>query len=129
MPGTPSSTDLIGIDMPSSAPLLRSPRPYCWLPAMELEPGMVIARPVFGGAGLQMTIHLAVGSTITASTIAQLINKGVECVAVLQDAPLDEAPFASRLGAYESRLHEIFGPAPDENCRSLLEALLADGPP
>ncbi len=89
---------------------------------------MVIARPVFGGSGMQMTIHLAVGSTITASTIAQLINRGVECVAVQQDAPLDEATYATLVGEYESRLHEIFGPVPDGNCRSLLDALLADGP-
>lgn len=95
---------------------------------MELEPGMVIARPVFGGPGNQLTIHLAIGSTITANTIEQLINKGVECIAVLQNAPPDEAAYANIVGQYESRLHEIFGPDPDENCRSLLDALLADGP-
>ena len=95
---------------------------------MDLEPGMVIARPVLGHSGMQVTMHLAVGSTISASTIAQLINKGVECAAVLQDAAPDEASCAELVAQYESRLHEIFGPDPDENCRPLLEALLADGP-
>lgn len=104
------------------------PRGYCWIPTMELEPGMVIARPVFGGRGIQLTIHLAIGSTITANTIDQLINKGVECVAVLQSSPPDEAAYANIVSQYESRLHEIFGPDPDENCRPLLDALLADGP-
>ena len=89
---------------------------------------MVIARPVFGGPGIQVTIHLAIGSTITASTIAQLVNKGVECVAVLQDTQPDAAISASLVRQYESRLHQVFGPDPDENCRPLLDALLADGP-
>lgn len=95
---------------------------------MDLQPGMVIARPVFGGSGIQMTIHLAIGSSITSSTIAQLINKGVECVAVMEDTPPDAATYTGIVAQYEARLHEIFGPAPDENCRPLLDALLADGP-
>ena len=90
---------------------------------------MVIARPVLGLSGMRATILLAVGSIITASTIAQLINKAVECVAVRQDSPPDQGSYAKRVRQYESRLHEIFGPDPDENCRPLLEALIADGPP
>ena len=115
-------------DMPTSTASMRSPRGYRWIPTMDLEPGMVIARPVFGRSGRQVTLHLAVGSAITASTIAQLVNKGVECVAVLDDAALDEAVHAQIVSQYESRLREIFGPDPDVNCRPLLNALLADGP-
>jgi len=115
-------------DIPGSAASARPPRGYVWIPTMELEPGMVIARPVFGGPGMQVTIHLSVGSAITASTIAQLVNKGVECVAVLQDPQPDAATCANSVCQYESRLHQIFGPDPDENCRPLLDALLADGP-
>ena len=107
---------------------MRPPRNFCWMPTTELAPGMVIARPVFGGQGRLVTIHLAVGSAITASTIGQLINKGIECVAVEQEAPPDEATYANIAEQYESRLHEIFGPEPDENCRALLQALLVDGP-
>lgn len=106
----------------------RPHRGYCWIPTLALAPGMVIARPVFGGPGRQLTIHLAVGSPITASTIGQLINKGVECIAVVQETPPDAAAYAHAVDQYEARLHEIFGPTPDENCRPLLEALLADGP-
>ena len=95
---------------------------------MELAPGMVIARPVYGGSSISPTIHLAAGSAITASTISQLVNKGVECVAVLQESALDQAAYAAAVSQYESRLHEIFGPDPEENCRPLLAALLADGP-
>lgn len=114
--------------MPAAAESIRPVRDYCWIPTIELEPGMVIARPAFGGPGIRWTIHLAVGSVITASTIDQLVNKGVECVAVLQTPPPDEAAYANMVRQYESRLHEIFGPDPDENCRPLLDALLADGP-
>lgn len=106
----------------------RAPRDYCWLPTAKLKPGMVIARPLFASSGMKATIHLAVGSAITAGTIDQIINKGVECVAVRQDSPPDAAAFADRVNRYESRLEEIFGPAPDENCRPLRDALLADGP-
>lgn len=105
----------------------RPPRGYCWLPTMKLEPGMVIARPVFGGSGINAAIHLPIDTVVTASTIAQLINKGVEAIAVVQ-SPQDEEVRAAQVDLYESRLHEIFGPAPDEHCRPLLEALLADGP-
>lgn len=118
----------MGTDISNSEVVTRSPRSYCWTPTMNLEPGMVIARPVFGGPGIQVTIHLAVGSVLTANTIEQLVNKGVECIAVVQDARPDEAAYADIVSRYEARLHEIFGPEPDENCRPLLEALLADGP-
>lgn len=115
-------------DIPTSAAPARSPRGYCWIPTMDLEPGMVIARRVFAGPGGQVTINLAVGSVITASTIAQLVNKGVECIAVLQDTQPDSATYADLVRQYESRLHQIFGPDPDQNCRPLLDALLAYGP-
>lgn len=96
---------------------------------MDLQPGMVVARPVFGGSGIKMTLHIAVGSAITANTIAQLINKGVECIAVRQDALPDPDEYAASVARYASRLQEIFGPAPNEDCRPLYEALLALGPP
>jgi hypothetical protein len=104
------------------------PRDYCWIPTTKLVPGMVIARPLFGGHGRLVTIHLAVGSPITSSTIGQLINKGIECVAVEQDAAPDPSAYAQLAEQYAARLHEIFGPEPDENCRPLLEALLVSGP-
>ena len=118
----------MGTDISNSEVVTRSPRSYCWTPTMNLEPGMVIARPVFGGPGIQVTIHLAVDSVLTASTIEQLVNKGVECVAVVQHSEPDDAAYADSVRLYEARLHEIFGPEPDENCRPLLDALLADGP-
>jgi hypothetical protein len=114
--------------MAATTASVRSPRGYRWIPTMHLEPGMVIAKPILGRSGMQATIHLAVGSAVTASTIAQLVNKGVECVAILQGGGGDEAAYADILRQYESRLHEIFGPEPDRNCRPLLDALLSDGP-
>lgn len=95
---------------------------------MDLEPGQVVARPVFGRSGQQLSIHLAVGCLITASTISQLINKGVECVAVVRQVPVDDEAHAEHVRRYQARLDEIFGPAPDESCAALLAALRADGP-
>lgn len=115
----------------NDAPLLAAPpvpRGYCWIPIADVAPGMVIARPVYGGAGHQVTLHLAVGSSITSNTIAQLINKGVECVAVQQDNPPDAATYAALVAQHEARLHAIFGPTPDAHCQPLLAALIADGP-
>ncbi len=120
--------DSLAMDIAASPVPERSPRGYDWLSVMELEPGMVTARPVFGNSGLQMTIHLATGSPLTASTIAQLVNKGVECVAVLQESPLDETSYANTVNQYESRLRQIFGPEPSEDCCPLFDAMLADGP-
>lgn len=103
--------------------------PRCrWVPTLSLLPGMVIERPVVGGAGMLMTMHLGVGSVITTSTIAQIINKGVECVAVRAEEPVDAAAFAEAAAAHAARLHEIFGPAPDEHCLPLLNVLLEEGP-
>ena len=107
---------------------IRPPRGYCWMSTMDLEPGMVIARPVLSGSGGQSHIRLAVGSSITASTISQLVNKGVECVAVLQETSSDDAMFADLMLQYEGRLREIFGQNPDGNCAALFDALLAGGP-
>lgn len=102
---------------------------YCWIPTGNLVPGMVIARPVQGGHGNQVTLRIAVGTSVTSNTIAQLVNKGVECVAVCRDAPPDEAARAVALRRHEQRLAEIFGDQPNDACRSLRDALLACGPP
>jgi hypothetical protein len=101
---------------------------YCWVPTADLAPGMVIARPVQGGHGNQVTLRIAVGSSVTSNTIAQLVNKGVECVAVCRDAAPDEAARAEAQRRHEQRLAEIFGDQPDAACRPLLDALLACGP-
>jgi len=114
--------------MTASTEELPVPRGYCWVPTLDLDTGEVIARPVFGRSGQQLSLHLAEGSPVTASTIAQLINKGVECVAVVRPPPADGEAYAERVRQYESRLSEIFGQAPDESCAPLLAALLADGP-
>lgn len=104
------------------------PDRYCWIPTSALEPDMVIARPIQGGHGNQLTLRIAVGSSVTANTIAQLLNKGVECIAVCQDAMPDEAALAAAAVRHEQRLAEIFGDQPDDACRSLRDALRAYGP-
>ncbi len=111
-----------------SVPTTPAPDCYCWVPIARLTPGMVIARPVQGGHGNQLTLRIAVGSSVTTSTIAQLVNKGVECVAVRQDAAPDEVARAAAVARHEQRLAEIFGEQPNDACRRLLDALLAYGP-
>lgn len=105
-----------------------APRGYSWRATMDLEPGMVIARPVVGTSGSRATMHLAIGSVITADTLAQLVNKGVECVAILDDHPPDPEAYAGIVLRYEARLREIFEPEPDQTCRPLFDALIKNGP-
>lgn len=109
---------------PSAA--LPSSETHRWIPVMDLVPGMVLARPVIGGSTDQMTLRIAVGSTITSGAIAQLINKGIECVAVEPDAAADEATHAEDVQLFEARLAEIFGPQPDASCSQLMLALRAE---
>lgn len=113
---------------PAQPPQVPAPRGYSWLATMDLEPGMVIARPVVGTTGSRITMHLAIGSAITADTIAQLMNKGVECVAVMDDADVPPEILAEAVIRFEARLHEIFEPVPDISCRPLFDALIKYGP-
>ncbi len=104
--------------------------PYRWMPITDIEPGMVTARPVIAGGEKQSAILIAVGSTVTASTIAQLINKGIECIAVQVDSSTipSEADRIDQRQRYQDRLGEIFGATPAENCRPLFDALVKLGP-
>lgn len=116
---------------PKSLPSAQAPPTplgYHWRAIMDVEPGMVVARPVVGTIGSRVTMHLAIGSVITADTIAQLMNKGVECVAVLDDVAQNPAIYAEIVIRYEARLREIFEPKPDETCRPLFDALIKIGP-
>ncbi|MDD5297538.1 MAG: hypothetical protein PHU46_11560 [Rhodocyclaceae bacterium] len=103
-------------------------RRYCWLPTMDLRPGMVIARPITGTRGNRITLQLARGGVINVDTIAQLVIKGVECVAVYEDDPADRATESSTSERYQARLGEIFGQEPPTVCRGLYAALMAYGP-
>lgn len=100
---------------------------FCWLPIQALKPGMISARPIDGESGINAVIHLPAGVEITANTIDQLRNKGIECVAVCWAAP-DPSAYARQREIYEARLTEIFGVPPHEECRGLLQALRQVGP-
>jgi hypothetical protein len=112
----------------NAPPALRRRRSYCWLPVALLEPGMVLAKPLSRGMGRVATILLAAGSRITSSTIAQIINKGIESVAVQTSVRLNEEDYVASIAQYEERLHQIFGDSPDDDCAGLLAALIAEGP-
>jgi hypothetical protein len=96
---------------------------YRWLPTIALEAGMVIARPVVGLTGVRETMYLAIGSQLTASTIAQMVVKGVECVAVLDPLPTEYSDDGPSIARFETRLGEIFGPQPNAACQALMQAL------
>ena len=97
---------------------------YRWLPTLALLPGMVIARPVQGYSGPLMTMYLAAGSVISGNTVAQLIVKGVECVAVRDDTPPDAAADAQACAGFQQRLDAIFGAQPSAACSALRAALI-----
>lgn len=111
---------------PTAAPSLPD---YRWLPTVGVLPGMTLARPLLGHAGGVETMYVAEGSPITAHTIAQMVVKGVECVAVVVDdatQPDGHAPAvlpAPQAEAFERRLVEIFGAEPDPPCQALMDAL------
>ncbi len=100
----------------------------CWISIMDLKVGMVLAMPVDGSSGGYATMQVSAGGTISEEMIAQMLIKGIECVAVVNTHPPSEQSYALAVQKYESRLHEIFDPQPDAHCLDLLNALLARGP-
>jgi hypothetical protein len=101
---------------------------YRWLPTLAVEPGMVTARPVVGLVGARETMYISIGSTMTASTIAQLMAKDVACVAVIDPLPPDYSDSSRVVARFQDRLKEIFGPAPDAACQALMDALMLAQP-
>jgi hypothetical protein len=101
---------------------------YRWLPTITVEPGMTIARPISGMSGVRETMYVAIGSTITANTIAQMIAKGVECVAVFDPLPPDSSDYEHSAASFKARLQTIFGPAPNAGCQALMDALMLAQP-
>ena len=101
---------------------------YCWLPISELQAGMRVAKHVGRGMNPSGPVLLHAGSEITANTILQLMNKGVESVAVFREGIPEAVAFTALVTQYEARLHEIFGNSPNEECQHLLDALLREGP-
>jgi hypothetical protein len=73
-------------------------------------------------------MSLSAGFSLTEETIAQLVVKGIECVAVVNTEPVSEADYALAVQSYEARLHQIFEQTPNANCQSLLAAMLLRGP-
>lgn len=101
---------------------------FCWRAVTELQPGMVLARPARATQGSRATLLIGAGATLTESTIAQLLARGVECVAVYEACP-DAAEWAAIDAAYENRLQQIFGAeVADEACAQLLAAVRQLGP-
>lgn len=105
---------------------------YCWLPVDALLPGMTLARRVVGQTGGKAPMLLAAGTTLTASTIGQLMIKAVECVAVLNEHPPEADEYLALCQAYETRLRVIFccadGSPLANDCRLLFDALVVAGP-
>ena len=100
----------------------------CWRLTMELKPGMVLAKPVSASSGGYATMSLSAGISLTEETIAQLMVKGIECVAVVNTDPCSESDYARAVQSYEARLHQIFEPTPNAHCQDLLTAMLLRGP-
>ena len=99
-----------------------------WKAVMDLKPGMVIAKTVSGSWGGYATMTLREGGVITEETIAQMVVKNIECVAVVNTDPPSEGDYAKEMRGYEERLRQIFEPAPNAHCEGLLNAMLQRGP-
>lgn len=102
--------------------------PCCWRATSELQPGMVLARPIVGAQGSRATLLIGAGGTLTEATIAQLVMRGIECAAVLEPVAVPLEVLAAERSAYQARLQQIFGSQPDPSCQSLYTALLDLGP-
>ena len=98
-----------------------------WYATSELQPGMVLARPLLAQRGGQVVLRIASGSQLTADSIGQLELHGVECAAIQEPLP-DESCLQVARARHQARLAEIFGPAPADSCRELLETLGKLGP-
>jgi hypothetical protein len=100
----------------------------CWRLTMELQPDMVLAKEVTASYGGYATLQLSAGVALTEETIAQLVVKGIECVAVLNTDPPGAGDYALLQQTYEARLRQVFEPTPNAACQALLTALLLRGP-
>lgn len=100
----------------------------CWRLTLELKPGMVLAKPVTASSGGYATMALSAGVSLTEETIAQLVVKGIECVAVVNTDPVSEGAYALTVQSYVARLHQIFDATPNAHCQDLLAAMLLRGP-
>jgi hypothetical protein len=89
---------------------------------------MVLAKPVSASSGGYATMSLSAGGILAEEIIAQLVVKGIECVAVVNTDPLIKADYARAEQVYEERLHLIFGAEPNAHCQALLDAMLMRGP-
>ena len=114
---------------PQSIPAVPSTR---WLPLEEVVPGMVLAHAVVSTHNRVMDFMVSEGTELSEGILAQLIARGIECVAVHDHHPLSPAEYYTLQTAYVRRLQMIFGaeqaalmPA---DVRSLFEAVLAAGP-
>ena len=76
----------------SDKPRVARLRP-CWRLTIELKEGMVLAKPVVASSGGYATMSLGAGGVLTEETIAQLMVKGIECVAVTNTDPPSEVEY------------------------------------
>ena len=103
-----------------------------WLPLEEVVPGMVLAHAVVSTHNRVMDFMVSEGTALSEGILAQLIARGIECVAINDPNPLSPADCHALQAAYVQRLQMIFGaeqaaqmPA---DTRDLFEAVLAAGP-
>lgn len=104
-----------------------------WLTIESLRPGMVLARPVIVAENDKLALHLAEGTELTESSIAQIFSRGVQCAAIVVPPEVKDEAQRARVEAYGERLMAIFGCEDElflgEDCRPLYEALHHLGPP
>lgn len=105
--------------------------PHIWLPVEDVVPGMVLAKPVMVSSCGMLVLKIGAGSELTTDNLSQIMRRGVDCVAVYDEAR-DSQEFEAANAMYLYRLNQIFGcETPDslsEDCREFYDVLVNVGP-
>lgn len=99
-----------------------------WISTLDLKPGAILARAARIWSGTNSVILAEVGTSVTAGLIADLLSHGIECIAVVSDAAIDEKTNLTLRAQHDARVREIFGSSPNKDCLALMSALIKDGP-
>ena len=79
-----------------------------YLPLFELEPGMVLGRPLVLSERGQAVFRLAAGQVLSEANLSQLRARHAEYACICEEDPRDESLRCQQRAAQEARLAAIF---------------------
>jgi hypothetical protein len=92
--------------------------------SVNLQPGMVLARPVQISARGVLYLNLGAGSMLTEDGISQLLAHHSECVCILENDTRPVEEYEAEVAALLERLAHIFRGADDGAATQALRAAL-----